>query len=140
MSEKVGRPTELTDEMVAKIKQAILNGNNLKETAKIIDKSYSTLTDWTYRNYSNISDKIEGWKRDYKLKLADINIDKILKLKHDDKDFTKTVADMSKFVKETLDKKNYSKRTENTGADGKDLGVIMYPTKTDEQENTLETT
>lgn len=57
--------------------------------------------------------------------LANRNIEAILQLDTNDKDFVKTVSDMSKFVAETLDKKNYSKRTENTGADGKDLIPVL---------------
>jgi hypothetical protein len=118
-----GRPSGLTKEVIAKIKEAILEGFNLKQFAEQSKIPYSTLTGWTYENVANISDKIEGWKRDRKLKLADKNIEEILQLPTGDKDFVKTVSDMSKFVKETLDKKNYSKRSELTGKDGESLTV-----------------
>lgn len=118
---EAGRPTDLTDELIKKIKQAILEGNDLKTTASICEIDKQKLYNWNYDNYLNISDKIEGWKRDRKLILADKNIDAILQLDVNDKDFVKTVSDMSKFVKETLDKPNYSKRLENTGKDGADL-------------------
>ena len=74
---KAGRPSDLTKELLAEIKQSILNGNNLKTTAKICGIKESTLYRWhsdNYAsisdNYASISDKIEGWKRDYKLNLA----------------------------------------------------------------------
>ena len=110
---EVGRPTDLTDELVDKIKQSILSGNDLKTTANIIGKSEDVMYQWNSKNYSGIADKIEGWKRDYKLSLADKNINDILKIGAiPDKVTLKVVADMSKFVKETLDRDNYKKRTE----------------------------
>ena len=118
---KTGTKTILTDELISVIKQHILDGKILKEIASLCDIPEKTIYSWTYDNYREISDKIEGWKRDRKLLLADKNIDKILVMDMDNKDFTKVVADMSKFVKETLDKKHYSKRSELTGKEGKDL-------------------
>lgn len=111
---KVGRKTELTKETIAKIKGCILDGKTLKETANISGIKLNTLYRWTCDNYANISDKIEGWRRDYKLLKADDNIDKILEMDITDKDFTKVVADVSKFIKETLDKKNYGKSVDLT--------------------------
>lgn len=122
---EAGRPTELTDEVLALIKAGILEGRTLKEIASINDLSEHTLYHWHSDNYAKLYDKVEGWKRDRKLNLANRNIEAILQLDTNDKDFVKTVSDMSKFVAETLDKKNYSKRTENTGADGKDLIPVL---------------
>lgn len=121
----VGRPTALDNDLLRKIKQSILDGNDLKKTANVCEIPESTLYTWHSDNYLTLADKIEGWRRDRKLMLANENIVKILQLDINDKDFVKTVSDMSKFVAETLDKKNYSKRTENTGADGKDLIPVL---------------
>ena len=116
-----GRPTDLTDELFAEIKKAVFVVGTLGEIAERCGISTSTFYHWHNDNYANLKDKVEGWRRDSKLEKADRNIDEILDLPRDDKDFAKTVADMTKFVKETLDKPNYSKRTEMTGAGGKDL-------------------
>lgn len=118
--EEVGRPTILNEELFKKIKQSILDGNDLRETAKVCEINEGTLYVWHSDNYLNIADKISGWKRDRKLMLADKNIEGILQLPIQDKDFVKTVSDMSKFIKETLDKDNYSKRTDLT-TNGKEL-------------------
>lgn len=115
---EAGRPSDLTDEVLGKIRLGILDGKTLKEIAQQSGIPESTLYCWTGDNYQNLSDKIEGWKRDRKLMLADKNIEKILQLPTEDKDFVRTVADMSKFVKETLDKQNYSKRNELSGPGG----------------------
>ena len=111
-------------ELLRKIKESILAGNDLKTTAKICEIPESTLYTYHSDNYLRLADKIEGWKRDRKLNLADKNIEGILCLGVGDKDSLKVVADMSKFVKETLDKKNYSKRSELTGEDGKELKTV----------------
>lgn len=121
----VGRPSDLTDELLIEIKQLTLDGKNLKEIASIKEIPEVTIYKWHEKNYLNFYDKVEGWRRDRKLMLANRNIEAILQLDTNDKDFVKTVSDMSKFVAETLDKKNYSKRTENTGADGKDLIPVL---------------
>jgi len=118
-----GPDSLLTKKMLAKIKAGVFSGMNLKELAKHCKVSESTMYHWHSENAANLGDKIEGWRRDSKLEQADRNIDTILKLDATDKDFTKSVSDMSKFVKETLDKPNYSKRNEHTGADGKELTV-----------------
>jgi hypothetical protein len=143
---KVGRPTDLTDELLRNIKQSILDGNDLKTTAEKCfnyDGEFNNITEeerreelgnftqkiynWNHLNYLNLNDKIEGWKRDRKLMLADKNIDGILCLGVSDKEVLKVVADMSKFVKETLDKKNYSKQINNDiTSDGKPLPILQY--------------
>jgi len=123
-----GPKTNLDAELFGEIKAHVFAGRNLKEMAEISEIPISTLYTWHSDNYLGIADKIEGWRRDNKLEKADRNIDKILDLDPSDKDFIKSVADISKFVKETLDKPHYSKRTELGGIDGKDLqiNVVSY--------------
>lgn len=110
-------------ELLKKIKQSILDGNDLRETARICGINESTFYVYHSDNVLNIADKIAGWKRDRKLMLANKNIEKILLLPTEDKDYVKVVNDMTKFVAETLGKDSYSKRSELTGADGKELNT-----------------
>ena len=126
-----GRPTELNEELFGKLKEAVLNFKSLGEFAEENGIIPGTVYDWSYKNYLGFADKVELWKMERKLALADVNIEKILKLDPSDKDFVRPVGDMAKFVKETLDKKNYSKRTEQTGADGTPLviNVVNYSDK-----------
>ena len=138
---KAGRKTDMTPELIKEIKQCILDGNDIKTTATIIFNNSSNISkeekergvenyiqkfyNWNYENYLDISDKIEGWKRDRKILMADNNIEDILALGIRDKDSLKVVADMAKFIKETLDKKHYSKQLNTditTG--GKPLPII----------------
>ena len=132
---KPGPKTKLTKELFRKIKQSILDGNDLRKTAKVCDIEENTLYGWSSDNYLNISDKIEGWKRDRKVILATKNLEEMLQMdaensrvnndgevdKFTDTGILRVKADMTKFTLETLNKENYSKRTEQTGAGGKDL-------------------
>ena len=139
MADKVGRKTVLTDELFKEIKQSILDGNDLRKTASVCDVNEGTLYVWHSDNYLNIADKVEGWKRDRKLLLAEMNLEAIMCLGVTDKDSVKVVADVSKFVAETLGKKSYSKRTELTGEDGKDIMVKFY-NQDDRNNNPVATT
>lgn len=125
MADKVGRKTNLDEELVREIKQSILDGNDLKTTANICEIPESTLYTWHSDNYLNLADKILNWKHERMLKLAEMNLEGIMGLGISDKDSIKVVADVSKFVSETLGKKNYSKRSELTGEDGKELQPVL---------------
>lgn len=124
----VGCPTDLTEEVFAKIKLAVFKGGYLYDYANASKIPLSTFYTWHSDNYLNIADKIEGWRRDSKLELADVNIDTILRLDPRDTDFTRAVLEVSKFVKETLDKPNYAKRTEVTGGGGGavQVNIVAY--------------
>jgi hypothetical protein len=119
---KPGPKTKLEEkEFLSELKRAVFDFTTLKDIAEACEVPMTTMYTWHSDNYLGLADKIEGWRRDKKLAKADKNIDDILDLPVNDKDFTKTVADMSKFVKETLDKPYYSKRSEHSGPDGKEL-------------------
>jgi hypothetical protein len=116
---EAGRPTDLTEELFSKIKQSIIDGNDLRETAKICEIVESTLYTWHSKNYLNIADKIEGWKRDRKIMLAGKNVDEMLVMDSEDAGKLKVKADITKFVLSTLDK-NYKPKTDIT-SDGKPI-------------------
>lgn len=121
MNGEVGRNTILTEELLKQIKQSILDGNDLKTTAKVCEINEGTFYVWHSDNYLNLATKIEGWKRDRRIKLAEVNVDEFLLLDTEDSNKLKVKADITKFVLETLDKDNYSKRSENTGKNGEPL-------------------
>lgn len=131
---KPGPKTELTDELFKEIKKCILEGKDLRNTAKIIGIDKQKLYNWHYLNYLNISDKIANWKLERKLNLANRNIEEFLEMsdknlkqvgeeliEFKDPALTRIKADMSKFVAETVGKDHYSKRVEQTGANGTPL-------------------
>lgn len=81
---------------------------------------------------NNITAQMPGWlsenigKKKRLLSKAEKNLESILDKGVDDKESLKIVADTSKFIAETVGKdEGYSKRTEMTGADGKDLNVTI---------------
>lgn len=112
---KPGPKTVLEDkEVVAKIKELILAGKTYKETAELIEVPVSTFYTWVTDNYLNLAIKLDGWKKDRKLNLAEQKIEDILELPISDKESLKVQADIAKFTAETLGKADYSKRTDLT--------------------------
>lgn len=97
------KPVLENEELLKKIKQCIIDGKNLEETANICEINRDSFYCWHSDNYLKIADKIEGWKRDRKVMLASRNVDEILQMPKE-KESLKVVADMSKFVLEVLDK------------------------------------
>lgn len=128
-------PTDLTDEVLDKIKEAILDGKTLRDIAVIINKSEDVVYQWHSKNYLKLADKIEGWRRDRKLMLAEKNIEEFLQMDtsntgatksgeiydYTDAGLVRVKADISKFVSETLGKEVYSKRSEVSGPNGTPL-------------------
>lgn len=118
ISKLPGPDTLLDDKLMREIKEGILKGLNLKEIANLRGIAEQTLYSWSRDNYLNLADKIENWKRDRKLLLAERNIEEFLEMPHNTTDKMKVKADISKFVAETLGKDTYSKRGEITGKNG----------------------
>lgn len=61
----------LTDGTILQIKDCILNGKNIAETAVIIGFPEKTVYGWIYRNAENLGDKVETWKMERTLELAE---------------------------------------------------------------------
>lgn len=55
-----GRKTILDKKLFGKIQESILDGNDLRKTAKVCGIEENTLYDWTANNYLNLADKIDG--------------------------------------------------------------------------------
>lgn len=113
--------------MLAKIKQCVLDGMNLKQIAKECGVSESTLYGYHSDNYLNLADKIRMWKMEYRLNLAERRSDEIMKLPiHDadnvvDGNVLRAVQKEAVFLRKTLDKETYTERQEMTGAKGQPL-------------------
>jgi hypothetical protein len=116
MTREVGRPTKLDDHLFRKIKELVLDGLNLREIAETLDISYATMRDWEYENYKGFSDRMLSFKHERILTKAETNIEVLL-----DSEDERVQADISKFALERLNKKVYSTRVENTGANGKEI-------------------
>ena len=124
-----GAPTFLTDEVLLRIKQIILDGGWLKEIANETGIKFATVKFWYYTDYQNTRVQFNSWRHDRMLGKAEGNIEKILDMDVDGYRFNKAgekikvvngkvlevKADMTKFVSETLGKKSYSKKLDDGG-------------------------
>ena len=117
MANDVGRPSVLDDkEVMLKIKELYLDGiteDNIQEKLSIPKGTWNY---WKHTNFHNFSDILLSYKHERMLLKAEANIEKLMSSEDE-----RVKADVSKFTLETLGKKQYSKRTEQTGADGKEL-------------------
>lgn len=140
-----GRPSQLTDELWEKLRIAVINGKTLADFARENAISEDTVHFWSSHNFHGFADKVDVWKRERRLGLAEKNIDKFLQMditSHEirrvrsgdddeetvverdyvDPQLARVQSDMTKFVAETLGKdKGYAKRNELTGAGGSPL-------------------
>lgn len=107
MSKKPGRKTELTTELLSKIKAFTVEGKNLKQTAELCGIDVQSLYDWKYKNYLNLGDLLLSWRMEKILGKAINNLDDL-----QDNSDPKIRLDVAKFVAETLGKKDFSKRFE----------------------------
>lgn len=128
-----GRPTLLDEHLFRKIRELVLDGNNLRQVSEALEIPYATMRDWEYENYKSFSDKMLSYKHERMLLKAESNVEVLMSAEDD-----RVKLDASKFTLEALNKKFYSKRVEQTGADGKELPVpilqINYENKgTDSQ-------
>lgn len=124
MANDVGRPSVLDDEQVVlKIKSMYLDGMNEKSISESLDIPYDTWVYWKWKNYQGFSDKLLSYKHERILQKAETNIEALMSSEDE-----RVKADVSKFALETLNKKYYSKRTEQTGSEGKELPTPILNT------------
>lgn len=140
---KVGRPTDLTDELFVKIKECVFDGLDIKDTADRLSIPRDTMYGWSFKDYNGFKKKWQTFEQENLLRLAGLNIHKALVMDttgendKEDSRLVKIQADVSMWAKETLDKANYSKRTEQTGKDGNAIehnitgNVIVFKQFTD---------
>ncbi len=116
MAEDVGRPSELTLELTTKIRRYVLDGWAYVKIQAELGIASGTWDHWVFVNYQGFRDDLRSWKQEKMIKKAENVVDDLT-----DSSDEKIRLDSAKFILESLDKKSYSKRSELTGADGKDL-------------------
>lgn len=141
---KPGPKPLLTKELFSKIKERVLEGDDLRKIANTLQISESSLYTWHFKNYLNLADKIAGWRRDRKLMKAEMFSDELLDMSVRQPVITedgvqydvinphilRTKQKEAEFVRETLGKDiGYSKRSELTGAGGEALIPVDEATK-----------
>lgn len=114
----VGRPSLLDDkDFFLKIRELILDGCTYKEVQETLGIPKGTWNRWYYENLDNFQDILMTYRHERILRKAEANVEVLLESEDE-----RVMADMTKFSLETLGKdKGFSKRTELTGKDGKDL-------------------
>jgi len=117
----VGRPSELTEELLLKIRECVLDGCDLKSMAQRLGLNIDTVYGWHQRNYEGFTDKFLAYKHERILKSAEARLEVSI-----DSDDEKVALNAAQFALETLNKKHYSKRSELTGTDGKDLPITGF--------------
>jgi len=129
-----GRPTLLDEHLFRKIRELVLDGNNLRQISEALEIPYATMRDWEYENYKSFSDKMLSYKHERMLLKAESNVEVLMGAEDD-----RVKLDASKFTLETLNKKFYSKRTEQAGVDGKELPTpILYVFNNDKPKENIE--
>lgn len=113
---KAGRPTEIDDELFLKIKELFLDGKNMREVAETLEIPYKTMEGWKTRNYKGFSDKMIEFRLERMFEKSINNIEVL-----QDSEDEKVNLQANSLVAETVGKKWFSKRSELTGAEGKDL-------------------
>lgn len=121
MANDVGRPTILDDkEKASKIRELVLEGVTHKDIQEIMEIPRSTWDTWINENYRGFADTMLSYKHERILNKAEANIEQSMSSEDE-----RVRVDVSKFALERLNKKNYSARVENTGADGQPLQIIV---------------
>ena len=129
MKQDVGRPSVLDDDQVVlKIKKMYLDGANEKTISESLGIRYDTWIYWKWKNYQGFADSLLSYKHERILLKAEANLEQLM-----DGEDERIRADLSKFALETLNKRHYSKRQEQTGKDGEALPTpILTIVKSDE--------
>ena len=111
-----GCPTVLTDETTLKIREAVLKGIEYKRIQEDLQISAGTWDYWVWQDYQGFRANLLTWKKEKMIRKAEKVVDNSM-----DSENEKIALDAAQFTLETLGKMDYSKRTELTGKDGKDL-------------------
>lgn len=143
MNKEVGRPSQLKDDQfLLKIRELVLQGSTEAVMQQALDIPKGTWDYWKWKNYEGFQDILLSYKHERILNKAEANLEQLL-----DGDDERIRADLSKFALETLSKRHYSKRQEQTGKDGEALPTpilmnyvssndITQENKSDDQEDT----
>lgn len=104
---EAGRPSELDQDLMAKIRTLILDGMSDKECQQILEISENTWKHWAYTNYRDFRTNLRNWDNEILIKIAKANLSQLLQGDDD-----RIRADLTKFTLETLAKIDFSKKTE----------------------------
>lgn len=103
----VGAPSELTKELTLKIRQGVLDHKEYKKIQEELDIPTGTWDYWVWDNYHGFRDSLNQWKHERMVKKAERKVDILIESEDE-----RVALEASKFTLKTLDKENYSEKTE----------------------------
>lgn len=125
----VGRPSQLDDEQfLLKIRDLVIESKTEAEMQKILDIPKGTWDYWKWKNYNGFQDKLINYRLE---RMLDKGINNLEVLQ--DSEDERVNLQANSLVVESVGKKWFSKRTEMTGADGKELIPDKQSTEKAEQ-------
>lgn len=111
--------TLLTEELTLSIRKLYLDGLNYKSIQETLDINPSTWDRWVHLDYKDFRKNLQSWKREKLIRKAELNLEVLM-----DSEDERVKTSNTQFTLETLGKEDgYSKRTEVTGKDGKELKI-----------------
>lgn len=111
-----GRPSELDQDLIAKIRTLLLDGHTYKECQEILGIPASTWQTWKYLDYKGFRTFLKNEENEQLIEIAKKNLNQLLQGDDD-----KIRADLTKFTLSTLSKVDFSTRSEVTGEGGKPI-------------------
>ena len=109
---EVGRPTELDNELLLKIRQSILRGQEAIDIIVNLGINPKTWEGWVYRDYQGFAGKLADYKRERMVAQAEKGLAEILSMNPRDAQELKVKQDTLKFITERLNKPKYAAKQE----------------------------
>lgn len=128
-----GRPSKYSEKLLFEIKKLLLSGHKYYQCQEILKIAPGTWDRWTNENYEGFRDKLTIYSQEKKLRLADMHLDEVLEmgteedvigifgpitdkntgkvLKKQNDRLLKIKTDTAVFIKETLDRNVYTKKS-----------------------------
>lgn len=116
----MARPTHLTKELTTKIRDLVLKSIPYNQIQEILEIPTSTWDTWILEDYLGFRGKVNQWKKERIVKKAEAKVEALIEAEDD-----RVALQAATFALETLGRDDYSKRTETTGKDGKELTVVI---------------
>jgi len=102
-----GAPTELTKEVTLNIRQGVLDQKEYKKIQEELNIASGTWDYWVWTNYQGFRDNLINWKKERMIKKAEKKIETLSESEDE-----RVALGASQFILKTLDKENYSEKTE----------------------------
>ncbi|TXG76603.1 hypothetical protein E6Q11_04350 [Candidatus Dojkabacteria bacterium] len=142
-NDKPGKDSSLTEELTLAIRKLYLSGKTYIEIQQELDINENNWDWWYWKDYQGFRTFLNKIKAERFIRRTEKLSDELLELPAVDEEgkvsegILRVKQKEMEFLRETLGKDNYSKRSELTGKDGEQvgLGVVILPAKNNEESN-----